>query len=55
MLKELVDQKKFRIVTATHSAALLDDPETYVIDLDRHVNRNVIPEDMGVEGQSTLH
>lgn len=55
MLKELVDQKKFRIVTATHSAALLDDPETYVIDLDRHVNKNVIPEDMGVEGQSTLH
>jgi len=55
MLKELVEQKKFRIVTATHSAALLDDPETYVIDLDRHVNRNVIPEDMGVEGQSTLH
>jgi len=55
MLKELVEQKKFRIVTATHSAALLDDRETYVIDLDRHVNRNVIPEDMGVEGQSTLH
>jgi predicted ATPase len=55
MLKELVDQKKFRIVTATHSAALLDDAETYVIDLDRHVNRNVVPEDMGVEGQSTLH
>jgi predicted ATPase len=55
MLKELVDQKGFRIVTATHSPALLDDKETYVIDLDRHVNRNVIPEDMGVEGQSTLH
>jgi predicted ATPase len=55
MLKELVEKKKFRIVTATHSAALLDDPETYVIDLDRHVNRNVVPEDMGVEGQSTLH
>ncbi len=55
MLKELVEQKKFRIVTATHSAALLDDPETYVIDLDRHVNRNIVPEDMGVEGQSTLH
>jgi predicted ATPase len=55
MLKELVEQKRFRIVTATHSAGLLDDPETYVIDLDRHVNRNVVPEDMGVEGQSTLH
>lgn len=55
MLKELVEQKKFRIVTATHSPALLDDKDTYVIDLDRHVNRNIVPEDMGVEGQSTLH
>jgi predicted ATPase len=55
MLKELVDQKRFRIVTATHSPALLDDKDTYVIDLDRHVNRNLIPDDMGVEGQSTLH
>jgi predicted ATPase len=55
MLKELVDQKKFRIVTATHSGILIEDPETYVIDLDRHVNRNLIPDDMGVEGQSTLH
>lgn len=55
MLKELVEQKAFRIVTATHSPVLIEDPETYVIDLDRHVNRNVVPEDMGVEGQSTLH
>jgi len=55
MLMELVDQKGFRIVTATHSPVLLGAKETYVIDLDRHVNRNVIPEDMGVEGQSTLH
>jgi predicted ATPase len=55
MLKELVDQKGFRIVTATHSPILIDDKETYVIDLDRHVNRNIIPDDMGVEGQSTLH
>ena len=55
MLKELVDQKRFRIVTATHSPALIDDKDTYVIDLDRHVNRNVVPDDMGVEGQSTLH
>ena len=55
MLMELVDSKNFRIVTATHSPTLLDAKETYVIDLDRHVNKNVIPEDMGVEGQSTLH
>jgi predicted ATPase len=55
MLKELVDQKQFRIVTATHSSALLDDKDTYVIDLDQHINRNIVPDDMGVEGQSTLH
>src|SRR5262249_54217658 len=54
MLKELVDQKKFRIVCATHSPVLIDAPETYVINLDRHVNRNLIPEDMGVEGASTI-
>ena len=55
MLMELVDKKGFRIVTATHSPVLLEAKETYVIDLDQHVNKNVIPEDMGVEGQSTLH
>jgi predicted ATPase len=55
MLMELIDRKSFRIVTATHSPVLLEAKETYVIDLDRHVNKNVVPEDMGVEGQSTLH
>src|SRR5689334_22157457 len=35
MLKELVEQKKFRIVCATHSPVLIDDRETYVINLDR--------------------
>lgn len=54
MLKELVDQKHFRIICATHSPVLIEDPETYVINLDRHVNRNVVPEDMGVEGASTI-
>jgi predicted ATPase len=54
MLKELVDQKNFRIVCATHSPALIEAPETYVINLDRHVNRNVVPSDMGVEGASTI-
>src|SRR5258708_7694292 len=54
MLMELVDQKKFRIVCATHSPVLIEAPETYVIDLDRHINRNVIPDDLGVEGQSTI-
>jgi predicted ATPase len=54
MLKELVDQKNFRIVCATHSPVLIDSPDTYVINLDNHVNRNVVPGDMGVEGASTI-
>jgi predicted ATPase len=54
MLKELVDQKQFRIVCATHSPVLFDSPDTYVIDLDRHVNRNILTSGMGVEGASTL-
>jgi len=54
MLKELVDQKNFRIICATHSEVFLDAPETYVINLDRHINRNVVSSDMGVEGASTI-
>ena len=54
MLQELVDQKNFRIVCATHSPVLIEAPETYVINLDRHINRNVVPSDMGVEGASTI-
>jgi predicted ATPase len=54
MLMELVDQKHFRIICATHSPVLIDAPETYVINLDRHINRNVVPSDMGVEGASTI-
>lgn len=54
MLKELVDRKQFRIVCATHSPVLIEDPQTYVIDLDRHVNRNVLTSDMGLEGASTI-
>lgn len=55
MLKELVDQKQFRIIAATHSSTLIDAPETYVINLDNHVNKNVIPTDMPVPGQSTIN
>lgn len=55
MLMELVDRKNFRIVAATHSPILIEAKETYVIDLDRHVNKNVIRTDMGIEGESTLH
>src|SRR2546429_6731298 len=54
MLQELVEQKKFRIVCATHSPVLIEAPETYVINLDRHVNRNVVPDDLGIEGASTI-
>ena len=54
MLMELVDQKEFRIVAATHSPVLIEAQETYVIDLDRHINRNVIPTDLAMEGQSTI-
>ncbi len=55
MLKELVDQRGFRIVAATHSPVLLDSPDTYVIDLDQAINRNVIPVDQPLPGQSTIH
>jgi hypothetical protein len=41
-------------VCATHSPVLIEDPETYVINLDRHVNRNVVTTDMGIEGASTI-
>jgi predicted ATPase len=54
MLKELVEQRNFRIVCATHSPVLLEDPDTYVINLDKHVNRNVPVESLGVEGVSTI-
>ena len=42
MLQELVDRKKFRIVAATHSPVLIEAKETYVINLDKHINRNVM-------------
>lgn len=54
MLKELAAQKNFRIICATHSPILIDDKETYVINLDNYINRNVPTEDMGVEGSSTI-
>ncbi len=54
MLMELVDQKKFRIICATHSPVLLDAKETYVINLDDYVNKNVADSSMGVQGASTL-
>jgi len=55
MLLELVDQKNFRIICATHSPVLIEAPETYVIDLDRHTNKNVVATDMGIQGASTIN
>ena len=49
-----MEQKGFRIVCATHSQVLTEAPETYVINLDNHINRNVIDETFGVEGASTI-
>ncbi|MDZ4800052.1 MAG: AAA family ATPase [Bryobacteraceae bacterium] len=54
MLLELADQKKFRIITATHSPVLIESPDTYVIDLDKYINRNLPSDEMGTEGASTI-
>ena len=54
MMKELVEERGFRIVAATHSPVFVEDTETYVINLDRHLNRNVPSTDLGMEGRSTL-
>jgi predicted ATPase len=54
MLKELVDQKHFRIICATHSPVLIEAQESYVINLDSHINRNILPTDLAVEGASTI-
>jgi predicted ATPase len=54
MMLELVAQRGFRIICATHSPILIDAPETCVINLDHYVNRNVPLEQFGVEGASTI-
>ena len=54
MMLELVDKKKFRIICATHSPTLIDSPQTYVINLDHHINKNLLRDDFGVEGASTI-
>jgi predicted ATPase len=54
MLLELVEQKQFRVICATHSPVLIEAKETYVINLDNHTNKNVPIEDMGIEGASTI-
>jgi predicted ATPase len=54
MLLELVDRKKFRVICATHSPVLIEAPETYTINLDNHINKNVLATDLGVQGASTI-
>lgn len=54
MLLEFADRRKFRIICATHSPVLINAPETYVINLDNHVNRNVPDTSLGVQGASTI-
>lgn len=54
MLKELADQRGFRVICATHSPVLINDSQTYVINLDRHVNRNVPLQSFGTEDASTI-
>ncbi len=54
MLFELVEKKNFRIICATHSPILLESPDTYVINLDNHKNKNVADMTMGVQGASTI-
>jgi predicted ATPase len=54
MLKELIDQRGFRVICATHSQVLIEDMQTYVINLDRHVNRNLPAPPLGHEGVTTI-
>jgi predicted ATPase len=54
MLLELADQRKFRIICATHSPVLINASETYVINLDRHINRNIPDTTLGTPGASTI-
>ena len=54
MMMELVQEKGFRVVTATHSPILIEARETYVINLDDHINKTGLRTDLGVEGASTI-
>src|SRR5450432_605578 len=54
MLLELLAEREFRVICSTHSPVLIEAPETYVINLDNHINRNILSTDMGVEGASTI-
>ena len=55
MLMELVEEKNMRIIAATHSPILIESSETYVINLDDYVNKNIMPTDLPPPDQSTIH
>jgi predicted ATPase len=54
ILKELIHQRGFRVICATHSPVLIEDMQTYVINLDRHVSRNLPLETLGQQGATTI-
>lgn len=54
MLLELAEKRNFRIICATHSPILINAQETYVINLERNINRNVADVTMGTQGGSTI-
>lgn len=60
MMQQLVAERGFRIICATHSPILTEahpageGKSTYTINLDNHVNRNVPLDSFGVEGASTI-
>ena len=54
MLMELVDQKRFRIHLRHSTAVLIEASETYFINLDRHINKNIMTTNLGIQGASTI-
>ena len=54
MLLELAEKRNFRIICATHSPILINAKETYVINMERNINRNVADITMGTQGGSTI-
>ena len=52
MMMELVDENFESL--PRHSPALIDASETYVINLDNHINKNIASADLGMEGKSTI-
>ena len=55
MLMKLIDQRNMRVIAATHSPVLLEAAETYVINLDNYVNKNIVPMDMPPPTPNTIN